>query len=206
MPRLPTMRVIGSHDMSTRFGSARSAPLRCWVAVIGVLLVVRLALIAALIAALIDRSARAPRRSPRRSVAGLDLLSGNAPLRFLVDGLRGDAPQLPDEVAVGAAGQCRDGAARRLVHERHELVRETRHRAADADAADVRAAADAVDPSALRHVALDDGTPAAQLDDALRRAVLRREVALLVVARAVAAFVDGGPEQPGRAQRLVERD
>src|SRR3954451_8441240 len=105
MPRLPTMRVIGSHDMSTRFGSERSAPLRCWVAVIGVLLVVRLALIAALFP-----SARAPRRSPGRSVAGLDLLPGNPPLRFLVDGLRGDAPQLPDEIAVGAAGQRRDGA------------------------------------------------------------------------------------------------
>src|SRR6476659_7749915 len=122
MPRLPTMRVIGSHDMSTRFGFERLAPLRWSVAVIGVLLVVRRALIAALIAALIETSSRAPRLSPGRSVAGLDLLSGSPPLRFLVDGLRGDAPQLPDEIAVGAAGQRRDGAAGRLVHERHELV------------------------------------------------------------------------------------
>src|SRR6476619_5450750 len=106
MPRLPTMRVIGSHDMSTRFGSERLAPLRWSVAVIGVLLVVRRALLAALFLS----SACAARRSPGRSVAGLDLLSGDPPLRFLVDGLRGDGPQLPDEVAVGTARQGRDGA------------------------------------------------------------------------------------------------
>src|SRR6478609_6690321 len=191
MPRLPTMRVIGSHDMSTRFGSERLAPLRWSVAVIGVLLVVRRALLAALIAALFLSSACAPRRSPGRSVTGLDLLSGDPPLRFLVDGLRGDGPQLPDEAAVGTARQGRDGAARRLVHEGHELVREAGHRAADADAADVRAAADAVDPPALGHVALHDRSPASELHQALGGSVFDREVALLVVARPVAALVHG---------------
>ena len=72
--------------------------------------------------------------------------------------------------------------------------------------ADVGAAADAVDPAPLGHVALHDRAPAAQLDDALRRAVLGGEVALLVVAGAVAALVHGPAEQPGRPQRLVERD
>ena len=76
------------------------------------------------------------------------------------------------------------------------------HRAADADAADVRAAADAVHPAALADVALHDRPPAAELDDALGRAGLLRsgEVGLLVVAAAVAALVNRAAEQPGRPQ------
>ena len=100
----------------------------------------------------------------------------------------------------------RDARAGRLVHERHELVGEPRHRAADADPADVRAPADTVDPSALGDVAFHDGPPASELHDALRRPVLGGEVALLVVAGAVAAFVHGRTEQPLRSQRVVERD
>src|SRR4029077_1898307 len=75
-----------------------------------------------------------------------------------------------------------------------------------ADAADVGPPADAVDPAALRHVALDDRTPAAELHDALGRAVLVGEVALLVVAGAVAPLVHGVPEQPLRPQLRIERD
>ena len=90
--------------------------------------------------------------------------------------------------------------ARRLVHERHELVGEAGHGAADADAADVGAAADAGHPAALGDVAVDHRTPAAQLHDALGRAVLVGEIALLVVAGAVAAFVHGLAEQPRRPQ------
>src|SRR4029079_19527052 len=80
------------------------------------------------------------------------------------------------------------------------------HRAADADAADVGTAADTVDPAPFGNVALDDRAPAAELDDALRRAVLLREVALLVVTGAVAALMHRRAEQPARAERLVERD
>src|SRR5438477_492964 len=79
----------------------------------------------------------------------------------------------------------------RLVHERHELVGEPWQRAADADAAHVGTAADAVHPAALGDVADDDGAPAAELHDALLRAVVGREVALLVIAAAVAALVHG---------------
>src|SRR5581483_3207626 len=87
-----------------------------------------------------------------------------------------------------------------------ERVREARHGAPDADAADVRASAHAVDPAALGNVALHHRAPAAQLDQALRRAVLLGELALLVVAASVAALVHGGLEQPLRAQLVVQRD
>src|SRR3954465_9863537 len=163
MPRLPTIRVIGSHAISTRSDLPLVLmPLSVCVSVIS----------------------RSP-SAPRRLVAGIELLAGVPPLRLLVELAFGDLPQPPDHRPVRAAGQRRHLRARRLVHERHELVREARHGAADADPADVRAAADAVDPAALRHVALDDRTPAAQLDQALRGAVLGGELALLVVAAAV---------------------
>src|SRR5580658_1922038 len=127
--------------------------------------------------------------SPRLLVAGAEFGALNPPLRFLVHRAGGEAAEAADDRAVHAAGGRRHGRARRLVHERHELVREARHGAGDADAADVRAAADAVDPAPLGHVALHDRSPAAQLDQALGRAVLAGEVPLLVVAAAVAALV-----------------
>src|SRR5581483_7097413 len=130
--------------------------------------------------------------SPRLLVAGAEFGALHAPLRFLVDRLGGEAPQAADHRPVHAAGGGGHGRARRLVHERHELVRAAGHRAGDADAAHVRAAAHAVDPAALGHVALDHRTPAAQLDQAARRAVLGGELALLVVAGPVAALVHGG--------------
>ena len=64
----------------------------------------------------------------------------------------------------------------------------------------------AVDPAALRDVAVDDRAPAAELDQALRRAVLGGELTLLVVAGPVAALVHGRAEQPLRSQLGVERD
>src|SRR5262245_57982890 len=173
MPRLPTILVTGSQAISTR-------PVSSLVDVIG------------------DRSP-----SPGALVSGQQLVALGAPLGLLVDRLHGEAAQGPDDRAVHAAGRGGDPCARWLVHERHELVREARHGAGDADAAHVVAAADAVDPAAFRHVALDHRTPAAQLDKALGRAVLLGELALLVVARAVASLVHGRAEQPGRPQRLV---
>src|SRR6185295_235093 len=175
MPRLPTIRVIGSHAIST-------SPLASLVLVVAIGL------------------------PPLTLVAGRELRAGCPPLRFLVDGLGGDAPQPADRAAVDAARHRRDARAGRFVHERHELVGEAGHRAPDADAADVRTPTDAVDPAALGYVALHHRAPAPELHDALRRAVLGREVALLVVPGAVAALVHGGAEQPLRSQRVVERD
>src|SRR5579875_163823 len=187
MPRLPTIRVIGSQDISTTPVSvavviADTSPLngrgRLW---------------------------RRP-MSPGLLVAGEELGALGAPLRLLVGGLGAEARQGADDGSVHAARGCRDLRTGRLVHERHELVGEAGHRARDAGAADVRAAAHPVDPAALRYVALDHRSPAAQLDQALGRAVLAGEIALLVVAGPVAALVHGGSEQPGRPQRLVQRD
>src|ERR1700748_3133719 len=134
MPRLPTIRVIGSHDISTTLGSS--------VVVIAVPLP----------------------SSPGLLVAGQQFGALLAPLGLLVRGLGGEPAQGPDHGPVHAAGRGRDLRSRRLVHERHELVREAGHGAGDADAAHVGAPAYAVDPAALGHVALAHRTPAAQLD------------------------------------------
>src|SRR5439155_23413828 len=123
-------------------------------------------------------------------VAGRQLRSAVAPRGLFVDGVVGEAAEVPDQGPVSGAHHRRDLGTGRLVHEWHELVREPRHRAADADAADVGAAPDASHPAPLGDVAVDHRTPAAELDDALGRSVLVREVALLVIAGPVAAFVN----------------
>ena len=48
--------------------------------------------------------------------------------------------------------------------------------------------------------------PAADLHQALGRAVFVGEVALLVIAGAIAAFVNGLAEEPGRPQLFIERN
>src|SRR3954447_25024581 len=183
MPRLPTMRVIGSHDMSTTLPAS--------------------GLISSRVAIPLPPSRLT---GPARLVAGGQLVAVVPPLGFLVDRLVRDPAQLAHHRAVYAGHGRGHAAAWRRIHERHELVREARHRAADAYAAHVRAAADASHPAALRHVAVHDRPPAADLHLALRRVVVLREVALLVVAGAVAALVHRLAEQPLRAQLLVERD
>src|SRR5262249_30645717 len=87
-----------------------------------------------------------------------------------------------------------------------EFIWEAGHRAADADAANVRAATDAGHPATFRDVAVDDWTPAAQLHDALGGAVVLGKVALLVVAGAIATLVNGLSEEPRWAQLVIERD
>src|SRR3954447_9278884 len=181
MPRLPTILVMGSHAISV------SPDLSSVVYVVGL--------------GMVEVIVVAP-SSPGALRAGGQRRAGCAPLGFLVQGARGHAPEPPDRVAVETHRVGRELAARWLVHERHELVREPGHRAADADTADVGTATDAVHPAPLGHVALDHRPPAAELDDALGRAVLGGEVALLVVARPVAALMHRLSEQPGRAQRL----
>src|ERR1039457_6763310 len=119
MPRLPTIRVIGSQDISLMSEScavviADPFPSK-WA----------------------RRPAQgrtaSPCRSPGLLVAGQELGAPLAPLRLLVRGLGGEATQGADHRPVHAA--CGGGypRSRRLVHERHELVREAGHRASDAD-------------------------------------------------------------------------
>src|SRR5216683_3201094 len=186
MPRLPTIRVIGSQAISTKPVSS------------AVVMGRPLFLAAA-------RGTARLRGSPGLLEARQELVAPLAPLGLLVGGLGGEAAKSADHGAVHHAGRRGDLRSRRLVHERHELVREARHGARDADAAHVRAAAHAVDPAALGHVALDHGPPAAQLDQALGRAILAGEVTLLVVAGPAAAPRPAGSSAPaplpGRAGR-----
>src|SRR5215831_12643349 len=104
-----------------------------------------------------------------------------APLGFLIDRLLRNASQTSNHLSVNSTDPCGNFASRRFVHERHEFVREPRHRTADADSANVWATADATDPAALGHIALDHRTPTTDLHQAFRRAIFRGEVALLVV-------------------------
>src|ERR1035438_5923093 len=132
MPRLPTIRVMGSQAISVSWALSEVVGISFSTVVIV---------------------------SPSLLVAGAEFRALRAPLRFLVRGAGGEAAQAADHGAVHSAGGRGHRRARRLVHERHELVGEPRHRAGDADAAHVRAAADAVDPAPLGHVALDHGAP-----------------------------------------------
>src|SRR5687768_15169691 len=94
-------------------------------------------------------------RAPARVVAGGELLAVVAPLGFFVDRLVGYGAKAPDHGPVALGQRGGDLAARWLVHERHELVREARHGAPDTDAAHVRAASEPVHPAALGDVAVD---------------------------------------------------
>src|SRR4051794_26912518 len=103
MPRLPTIRVIGSQAISTSFPASGSIFSRT---------------------AIVYPSSVAP----ARLVAGGELRPVLAPLRLLVHGPVRDRAELADDRAVGAAECGRHATARRRIHERHELVGEAGHR------------------------------------------------------------------------------
>src|SRR6185436_17528538 len=184
MPKLPTIRVMGSQATSTR-------PSAFSLSLLGLAMVVVMG--ACLLAV------RGLRCLPGASRARGELGTRLTPLGFLVDRVLSHRTEATQGRTPGTDHRRRELAARGLVHERHELVGESGHRAADADATYVRASADPVQPTPLRDIALDHGAPAAELDDALRRAVLGGEVGLLVIASPVAALVHGGAEEPGRS-------
>src|ERR1700690_3173572 len=187
MPKLPTMRVIGSQFICTRFFLSIGVS---FVAVVIVLIV----------SAPLDFSEAAG------PIAGGQLRPRMAPLRFLVYRLIRERAQRADGAAIDANRAGRYFRSGRLIHEGHELVRESRHGAADADSAHVRTAAEAIHPAALGHVAIHHRAPAAEFHDALRRAVFLGEIALLVIAGAIAAFVDRLAEEPERTQLIIERN
>src|ERR1700733_13287559 len=116
------------------------------------------------------------------------------PLGFLVNRVVGKRPQRSNRTAVNANGIRGYFSARRFIHERHEFVGETGHGAADANATHVGAATDSRHPPTLWYVAVDHRPPAPESNDAFRRAVFRGEIALLVVAGAIAAFMNRSPE------------
>ena len=122
------------------------------------------------------------------------------PLRFFVHGVVGDAAQGTDRAAVDA-GYCR--------------MRDSAPGGSSMNGMNLSGKPGMVQPmqmpptlgqppmprhpAALGNVAVDHRSPAADLDDALGRAVFLGEIALLVIAGAVAAFVHGLAEQPCRA-------
>src|SRR5262245_37489552 len=126
------------------------------------------------------------------------------PLRFLINCLFRDASQTSDHLSIDSADPGGHPAPRRFIHEGHKLIRESRHCAADANSPNVRAAADAADPAALRHVAFDYRSPAADLDQAFWRAVFSREIALLVISCSVTTFMHRLTEEPSWAQLLIQ--
>src|SRR3954462_4266904 len=179
MPRLPTMRVTGSQDISltVTFWSCGAS-------------------VAAMFPPL-----------PALGVTGRELGAVVPPLGFVVelalDGLLAAPAQ--DRAVAELREVRRELAVGVLVHEGHVLVGEARHRARHADPADVGTAAHVALPAAQRHVALDHRALAAELDQAaVVGAVLGGEVALLVERRAVAALVRGAPEERDGPARVVE--
>lgn len=113
------------------------------------------------------------------------------PFRFFIHGVIRKVAKRADRFAVNTDRCSGNSGAVRLIHEGHKLVWESRHRAANANSTHVRTSANSRHPTPLRHIAIDHRTPTAQFHDAFKRTVLCREIALLVVARPVAAFVHG---------------
>src|SRR6476469_5377993 len=141
MPREPTILVIGSHAISVRpFSSSTN--------------LLGLGMVDVMRRLAFESVVQVRWWLPGARGAGGELRALGAPLGLLVERLRRDVAQPLDGLAVEADRGRRELPSRGLVHEGHELVREARHRAADADAAHVRAATDPVDPAPLGDVAL----------------------------------------------------
>src|SRR5437763_833628 len=113
MPRLPTIRVIGSQDISTSFRDSAGASRA------GAVTVAMGSLLSGL-------------RVSRGVVSGGQVVAPVAPLRLLVGRGVGVAAQGPDNAAVDRDRIGGNGGAGGLVHEGHELVGEAGHGAADA--------------------------------------------------------------------------
>src|ERR1700683_932262 len=196
MPRLPTMRVIGSQFISTRFFDLLGTS--CVGAVMVLIGIAPLPSQSGFcsMAVLIGS----------RVIPGGQFRAGMPPLRLFVYGVLGYGPQRTDRAPIHADSGAGNMGAWRFIHKWHELVGEARHGAADANAADVGTTTDASHPAAFGHVAVHDRAPAADLHDAFGRAVDFREIALLVISGTVAPLVHGSAEQPGGAQLIIQRD
>src|SRR5690242_8623094 len=130
----------------------------------------------------------------------------SSPCRFFIERCLRELSQCVNGLAVSHHRVRRQQRAGWLVHERHELVRKTRHRAADTNPTNIRTTTHAVDPTTLTNVALDHRSPATELHDALARSVLLTKLCLFVIAAAIATFMHCLTEQPRGTQCFVERD
>src|SRR5271163_1335171 len=139
MPRLPTMRVIGSQFISTRL---LFLPGASFVGAVMVLIRSLLWILGGSLNGCMNEFLVRP-----WMVSGGEFSPRMTPLGFLVDrGLR-HGTQSADRAAIGTDGCARDFRAGRLIHEGHELVRETGHGAANANAAYIGTSADSGHPS-----------------------------------------------------------
>src|SRR4030095_10611869 len=118
------------------------------------------------------------------------------PFRFFVQRRLGKIAQRANRFAVGHNRSRRKNRSGWLIHKWHEFIRESRHRAADANTPDVGAAADSSDPASLSNIALNHRHPAPQFNEALARAVLFRELGLLIISAAIATLVNGLAKKP----------
>src|SRR5436190_17529188 len=101
-------------------------------------------------------------------VTGRQVGSRVSPPRFFVHGAIRDRAQHSNKTAIRPDDRTRERRARRFIHKRHELVREPRHGAADANPADIRTTADPIHPTALGYVAIHYRPPAADFHQAFR--------------------------------------
>src|SRR5579859_1083661 len=106
--------------------------------------------------------------SPCSLVARCQFPTFVPPGRFLVGRTLRYLTQASDSHAIDANNLGRELRSGRLIHKWHEFVGETRHGTADADAANIRATANASHPAALRYITLHDRPPAPQLHQAFR--------------------------------------
>src|SRR5262249_47453341 len=121
-----------------------------------------------------------------------------------VAALLSELAQIRDE-RPGAAADCRgEEAARRTFVEGRKRVGEAGHGAADANAPGVHASAIVAERAARDDIALHDGAPAAELDQALLLPVLVGKLALFVVAGPHATVVHRRFEHPSGAAKLIE--
>src|SRR5579863_1382656 len=160
IPRLPTIRVIGSQFISTRFRFLLETSF-----VGAVIVLIRFAPFACSLelAARFSQQIFNEALSIRPGmVSRSQFRTRMPPLRLLIHRRLGKGAQHANRLAIRAHRPARYFSSRRLVHKRHELVGKARHGAANADPTNVRAAADSRHPATFRNVAVHHRTPASQ--------------------------------------------
>src|SRR6266566_8435169 len=156
MPRLPTMRVIGSHDISTSCdgGVGLSSRLTC----VAIMLSPLFGLLYVDVVSL---------PSPSWLVTRGQLSTGMSPGRFLVERVIRQLAETPQGSAPDAHDSRREFRPGRLIHKWHEFVGKSRHGTANADATHIGTASDTIHPASLGNVAVHHRSPATQLHQAL---------------------------------------
>src|SRR5947207_1843536 len=101
-----------------------------------------------------------------RFVSGREFRAGMPPLRFLVQRFVCDGAQRANEFSIRANQHAGERGSGRLIHEWHKLIGESRHCAANANSSNIGASADAIHPTAFRHVTVHYRPPTTDLHEA----------------------------------------